>query len=323
MTDLRVLDIDPSGKARTTIDLAAVGPPPSGGLRWIDVSDQDAEHVALLGERFGFHPLALEDLLNLNQRAKLDEYRDHRFLVMHGFSIDLEQDCELQKIELHLFIGPGYLITVHTETVPGLDSVWRRVEIEPELASRGSDFLCYLVTDALVDSFFPLVNDIANRVDEIEDVVLSGGGQQELPSIFALKRTLVALRNLLGPQRDVFALLARHSSSDTNGDRTSVYFRDVYDHLIRIHESIEATRDLLGNALDAYLWAASQRTNDIMKRLTLVSVVFMPLTFITGFFGQNFEMLPFGSHGMMWFMLAACVVVPIAMVAFFKQRDWL
>jgi magnesium transporter len=148
-----------------------------------------------------------------------------------------------------------------------------------------------------------------------------------LQRIFEIKHHLVTMRKVLSPQRDVLGLLSRRGDGRI-GERTAVYLRDVYDHLVRINESIEASRDLLGNALEAYLSAVSQRTNEIMKYLTIMSAVFLPLAFVVGFFGQNFENLPLlkdwqGSDALMWGMIAACVAVPSAMLAWFKGKDWL
>src|SRR5688572_23445835 len=156
---------------------------------------------------------------------------------------------------------------------------------------------------------------------KVEDKVLARTQNVELTDIFRLKRVLVQLRKLLSPQRDVFALTAKRGDGWVD-QRTAIYFRDVYDHVLRIHEWVEASRDLLGNALDAYLWSASQRTNEIMKRLTLLSAVFLPLTFITGFWGQNFEHLPFHSDALMYGMVACCVAIPSAMVVVFKRSGW-
>jgi magnesium transporter len=144
---------------------------------------------------------------------------------------------------------------------------------------------------------------------------------EDLAKIFALKRTLVLMRKVLSPERDVFAVLSKRGDPRVS-EKTALYFRDVYDHLVRIYESIDTGRDLLGNALDAYLSMASNRTNEIMKRLTLLSAVFLPLTFITGFFGQNFEHLPVHSDAVMYAMAGACLLIPPAMVIWFRRSGW-
>jgi magnesium transporter len=317
----RVLDIAPDGPLLLIGGDERVSPPPDGVIRWIDLEAQDAVQLAVLAERFQFHPLTIEDCAHFDQRPKLEEYGDYLFVVTHGFRLT-SLDCDdLEALELHTFLGERYLVTVHAKPLPPLDTVWRRVEGEPALGRKGVDFISYLIADAIVDTFFPLLDDIAAEVEDIEDGVLSQSHDRNLEDIFRLKRLLVGLRRVLSPQRDVFALLAKRGQGRI-AERTSFYFRDVYDHLLRINESVEATRDLLGNALDAYLWSASQRTNEIMKRLTLLSAVFLPLTFITGFFGQNFEGLPFGSNALLGAMLLSCVAVPAVMIYFFARSKW-
>jgi magnesium transporter len=317
----RVLEVSPEGAATVSEAPDRIAPPPEGVLRWIDLQKQDNAQLAILGEQFNFHPLTLEDCAHFDQRPKMEEYGDYLFLVTHGFRLTQSQSEPLESLELHSFLGERYLVTVHSEPIPALDAVWNRLQGDATLVRRGVDFVSYLVTDAIVDSYFPLLDDLSSQVEDIEDQVLAGSGQIELADIFRLKRLLVQLRKVLSPQRDVFALLAKRGDGWVD-QRTAVYFRDVYDHVLRIHEWVEGTRDLLGNALDAYLWTASQRTNEIMKRLTLLSAIFMPLTFITGFWGQNFVELPFGSHSLLVATLASCAIVPTLMAYFFVRSKW-
>ena len=318
----RVLDIGAEHVPLLIDGAERVSPPPAGVTRWIDLSAHDESELKLLAERFGFHPLTIEDCAHFDQRAKLEEYGDYLFIVMHGFFCPGSDPRELEPLELHAFLGKGYLVTVHEKPIPPLDAVWRRVLGDAGLGRRGADFLYYLVIDAVVDTNFAHLDLLADALDEIEDAVLERPDRDDLAHIFALKRTLVTMRKTLSPQRDVLATLAKRGSAQVS-DRTSIYFRDVYDHLVRIYESIDAARDLLGNALDVYLSMVGQRTNEIMKSLTLLSAIFLPLTFVTGFFGQNFEHMPFASDPLMWTMVAACVALPVSMLYWFKSRKWL
>jgi len=301
--------------------------PPEGTLRWIDLAGQDAAQLELLRARFDFHPLTIEDCSHLDQRPKLEEYRDHVFLVTQGFADKGAEVCELQLMELHAFLGERYLVTVHDSEIAALESVWTRLAAEARLLERGVDFAYYLVADRMVDGNFPILDRIADELDGIEDSVLQRPRREDLQRIFELKRLLVTMRKVLSPQRDVQGLLSKRGDPRI-GERTAVYMRDVYDHLVRINESIEAARDVLGNALEAYLSAVGQRTNEIMKYLTVMSAIFLPLSFLVGFFGQNFEDLPFmknwvHSDHLMWGMITTCVVLPVAMLAWFKKKDWL
>jgi len=304
-----------------------VGPPPEGVLRWIDLRSPDARDLELLRGRFDFHPLTIEDCSHLDQRPKLEEYRDHIFLVTQGFACKQERVRELELLELHTFLGERFLVTVHAGDLAPLESAWNRVAGEPQLIERGVDFVYYLVADGLVDATFPILDRIADELDDLEDAVLGSPRRSDLQRIFELKRHLVTMRRVLSPQRDVLGLLTRRVDKRI-GERTAIYLRDVYDHLVRINEAIEANRDLLGNALEAYLSAVGQRTNEIVKHLTILSAIFLPLAFLVGFFGQNFDNLPWfedwvHSDVLMWGMAVTCLGVPIAMLAWFKHKDWL
>lgn len=327
----RVMQVSLTGTPAVSNDTAKIEPPPSGEFLWVDLEAQDKYQLALLGERFGFHPLTLEDCLHFDQRSKLESYSNYLFLVIHGFVLGADEgrtgddpngdEEEGRPLELHIFVGANYLVTVHEQPIERLEFVWKRIAADGDLLRRGADFACYLLVDAIVDGYFPVLDQLAARADELEDRVLDEHQQVDLAEIFGFKRLLVRLRKILSPQRDVLALLAKRGEGWI-GDHTALYFRDVYDHVLRITESVEATRDLVGNALDAYLWSASQRTNEIMKRLTLLSAIFLPLTFITGFFGQNFDYFPFGRFASMLVMLAACFLVPGAMVYYFIRSKW-
>jgi len=316
-----------AGKVELFEGTERVGPPPEGTLRWVDLRSQDEAQLELLRERFGLHPLAIEDCAHEDQRPKLEEYKDHLFLVTQGFAAKGDPLEELELHELHSFLGKDTLITVHLGTIAALDKAWSRLAGDPRALERGVDFAYYLIADGIVDDNFPIIDQIADELEELEDAVLSSPKHSDLQRIFALKHHLVHMRKVLSPQRDVVGLLAKRGDSRVS-ERTSLYLRDVYDHLVRINESIETNRDLLGNALDAYLSAVGQRTNEIMKYLTIMSAVFLPLAFVVGFFGQNFDNLPFlrgWTHhdGPMWTMVVLCVGTPAGMLYWFRHKRWL
>ncbi len=315
------------GRVELSEGSGGVALPPPGGLRWIDLTSPTAPELELLRTRFDFHPLTIEDCGHLDQRPKLEEYRTHLFLVTQGFSSTGDKVEQLDLQELHAFLGERYLVTVHETPIAALEETWQRLAKEPKLLERGVDFAYYLVADGIVDDNFPILDCIADELEELEDSVLASPQRRDLQRIFELKHHLVAMRKVLSPQRDVLGLLAKRGDAHVT-ERTAVYLRDVYDHLVRINESIEASRDLLGNALEAYLSAVGQRTNEIMKYLTIMSAVFLPLAFVVGFFGQNFDDLPFvedwvHSDLLMWGMIVTCVAVPAAMITWFKKKGWL
>jgi len=289
---------------------------------WLDLTDPGHSDVAKLEELFGFHPLALEDTEQFAQRPKLDDYGDHVFLVFYG-AWRHQPDDPMPLREVHLFISGRYLVTVHRDALPPLDR--QRDQLDGRVLNS-EQFLIYRVLDALVDSFFPLLAKMDDDIDELESSVLASPTDQQLQRLFSLKRELVAMRKVVTPQRDMFA-----RSVDQIAELPGLeldqrdYFRDVYDHLIRISDLIDSYRDLLSGATDMYLSTVSNRQNDVMKQLTAIATVFLPLSFITGFFGQNFGFLT--SHitkpWAFWVigvgsMLATCV----GLLIFFRRKGW-
>jgi magnesium transporter len=323
----RVLNFHPDGSSSYSESLDDVGPPRAGTTRWIDLEAQDDASLQVLRERFDFHPLAIEDCAHLDQRPKVEEYRDCLFLVTQGFCPDGVTPGPASLHELHAFLGHEYLVTVHTEPLPAISAVRQRAESDPNLGARGPAFLYYLIADRIVDDNLPVLDGIAEEIEAIEEKVWSTPERSDQERLFAVRRILVQMRRTLAPQRDVFALLSRHSDSRVN-ESTALYFRDVYDHLTRIHEALEVHRDLLANAQEAYLSAVSNRTNEIMKYLTLMSAIFLPLSFVVGFFGQNFRNLPgfanwAESPALMWVGVLICLGTPWLMLAVFHRKKWL
>lgn len=295
--------------------------PPVDRMRWIDLTKQDAEAIKLLGERFHFHPLTLEDCLHFDQRPKFESYEGYDFLVVHGFEINWLSLAESTALELHIFITGNLVITIHEQPIPMLETLWLRVLGEGQLVSQGTDYLCYLILDGLMDSYFPLISEVELKLDDLEDRVLNSAANVGLEEIFNFKRLLLDLRRILLPQRDVIGLLSRHSN-ERFSERVEFYMRDVYDHALRLHGYVENARELVSNVRDAHLWAASQRTNEIMKRLTILSAVFLPLTFMTGFFGQNFTALPIQNDGLFYATTAGCLLLPLGMLIYFIRSKW-
>ncbi|HEX8433949.1 magnesium/cobalt transporter CorA [Archangium sp.] len=291
------------------------------GPKWIDVLHPTEEEMKRLGERYGLHRLAIEDSLHLDQRPKLEEYPNHQFIVLQGFTAHAEDVCDLTLHEHHFFLGPDWLITAHELPFEGLESVRQRVRNEPRVTmGRGVDFVLYQLADALVDRNFPILDDFNEELEDLESDIFENPKQEHLQRIFAMKRALVTLRRVLSPQRDVLGFLARRGIPNVQ-ERTALYFRDVYDHLVRLYEQIDTGRDLLGNVMDGYLSMVANRTNDITKQLTIISTIFLPLAFITGFFGQNFDVL--SQRGFFWVMLASVFGLPVAILIWIKRKQWI
>jgi magnesium transporter len=254
---------------------------------WLDLADPSEEDVRTLGEVFSFHPLALEDTLKRGQRPKLDDFGEYMFLVYYG--AEIEDGGEVKLVEVHAFLSGGYLVTVHTGSCGALDEARERLDAQ---SPRSEQFVIYRVLDGLTDTFFPVLDKVDERIESLEDEVFERATPDQLEEISALRRQLVELRRIVTPQRD---LLARGIDDILEIPGLEVdsrnYFRDVYDHSIRISDQIDAYRDLLAGTRDAYLSVVSNRLNQITKQLTVVATIFLPLSFIVGFFGQNFKWL--------------------------------
>jgi magnesium transporter len=251
---------------------------------WIDLEGPSDEQVQQIGERFGLHPLAIEDTLEFGQRPKLDDYGDTALLVFYGVT------DEGAPVEVHFHLSGSWLITIHRQPKPPLRGAAERVKREPP---KTEEEAIYRVLDHLADSFFPVLEQLDEEIDTLMDSMLEGPSVDQRQELFALRRRLIELRRIAAPQRDILArggdIVA--SLPGLEADDARDWFRDVYDHLLRISELIDSYRDLLAGALDVYLSTVSNRLNQVSKQLTVVATIFLPLTFVTGFFGQNFGAL--------------------------------
>jgi magnesium transporter len=291
-----------------------------GSFFWLDVGQPTGADFDILRQVFGFHPLAVEDSEQFDQRAKIDGYDDFVFFVIYGAGHD---DDPL--VEVHCFYSERFLVTVHRQDCPALAEIRRRYG-KREQAMEHPSLLLYRVLDGLVDSFFPSLAVLDDRIDALEEAIFLKTDDTQLQEIFELKRRLVGMRKTVTPQRDAFASVMGSVAELPGLEREDEhYFRDVYDHLIRIGDLIDSYRDLLTGAMDVYLSTVSNRTNAVMKQLTIIATIFLPLTFVTGFFGQNFAWM--ANHVDTWprflaFGVGSQIVVLLALVAFFRRRGW-
>lgn len=317
----RVIDRTLSGELQESEGTERVCPPPEGVVRWVDLRETDADSLQTLKERFGFHPLAIEDCATFELHSKLEEYPDHLFVVLHAFTEDPNDPFEIQIHELHAFLSDCYLVTVHDNRIAAAEATWERARREPTML-RSPAWALYRTADAMVDAIFPLLSKYQTEVDRIESAVLGQPDEEELAKIFHLRSTLVSMRRVVRPLRDVISMLTRRQEPPMT-ERAALYFRDVYDHVIRCCEMIEEIKGLVESAMDAYQSAVTNRTNDIITRLTIFSVIFLPLTFVTGFFGQNFKDMPFENDGLFWAMLAGTVLLPVGLLIWFRRKGWI
>jgi magnesium transporter len=286
---------------------------------WLDLENVSESDVEQLGELFGFHPLALEDTEKFGQRPKLEKYDGYAFVVFYGARAD-EAD---PRVEVHLYVSGSYVVTVHREPCKELQALVQTIDGPP---SRTEQFIVYRIFDTLTDSFFPLLSSIEDEIEDLEDQLIASPEREQMHRIVTLRRRLVLLRRVVGPQRDLFATATDElvSLPGLEADAHN-YFRDVYDHLIRIAEQIDTSRDMLTGGMEVYLSNVSNRLNQIMKQLTVLATIFLPLTFVTGFFGQNFEWL--ANHidsftAFVVFGVGGTLVPVVVLLAWFRSRQY-
>jgi magnesium transporter len=288
---------------------------------WLDLcsGDESTPEYRLLRDTFRFHPVALEDAEHFGQRPKLDSYEEYALLVVYGPS------PEGRLIEVHCFCAQNYLVTVHQHPCPGMAEVLRRMQMGA--AQQTSHVMVlYRVVDMLVDGYFPVLATFDDQIDELEDEILKAPTEAQLGQLFDMKRSLIALRKVVTPERDVFATLVAGDALPGMTPDYERYFRDVYDHLIRVSDLVDSYRDLMTGALDTHLSTVSNRLNVVMKQLTIIATIFLPLSFLTGFFGQNFGWLVARLGGLSVFLgagLGLQVLTVIALIVFFRRRGWL
>jgi magnesium transporter len=331
----------------------------AGRFFWLDLAvdpQGDDQAIGVLRDVFKFHPLAVEDAEHFGQRPKFDDYDDYGYMVVYGAG-----DAEGGPQEVHIFVAVGYVVTLHHGPCPSLDAVQARI-VRHHLANvgaggspaAGSDMatggagtagaagasgdvdaagghlsvvVVYLVVDALTDSFFPVLSSFDDQIDDLETSILAQPTETQLGQIFAMKRQLLGIRKVVGPQRDIFAgVTAGVTVLPGMSEEGERYFRDLYDHLIRIGDMVDGYRDLVSGVMDTHLSTVSNRLNVVMKQLAIIATVFLPLSFLTGFFGQNFSWLVDRIGGLPTFVgvgIGLEVVAVILLFILFKRRGWL
>jgi magnesium transporter len=275
------------------------------GHMWVDIDICDPRQVELLKGIKDLHPLAIEDALAKNSRPKLEEFPGYIFLIIVGVRLHqpTPDPYDLQTFDLCFFLGPNFLITVHDGPTAAVDDVAQRIEKNTELLARGVDRLTHAIMDGAVDEYFPLLDKIDDFVDSLEQRVVIDFDQGALPEIFAVKRLVLSLRRHVGPEREVFNILTNRPSHLLSPD-SQVYFRDIYDHVLRINDSIETYRDLLSSVLDSYLTQVSNRLGRVTKGLSVIATISIPFVVISGMWGMNVQHIPLAGYPhAFWWML--------------------
>ncbi|HVG29455.1 MAG TPA: magnesium/cobalt transporter CorA [Pyrinomonadaceae bacterium] len=289
---------------------------------WADVSDPSSEDFAELAEEFGFHPLSIEDCRNEHQRPKVEEFQGYYFLVLYEAQLAGPHD-RLELRELNIFLGANYLVTVHSKPIRAVETAGRLWHEWTDRAEHGAGLLAYLLIDAIVDDYLPLLDVLSERMDDLEDQIFGEFKPEALEEIFRIKKQLLYLRRSITPLRDVFNTLLRREQP-IFARETHVYFQDVFDHLIRVADTIDTLRDMLGSTMDAFLSVQGNRMNMIMKRLTSIATILMSVTLVAGVYGMNFDKMPelHWRYGYV-FALLSMVGVGGGLYVYLKKVDWL
>jgi magnesium transporter len=293
------------------------------GLLWVDIYETTEADGDFLARNFNFHHLAIEDCVSpLIRPPKIDDFGSYLFLVVHGINHMGESDI-VETTELAFFLGPHYVISNHNNPMYGVDYVIRMVEDDGRPMRRGADFLAHALIDTLVDNVLPTIDKMSDFAETVEEEVIKSPQQATLEAIMKLKRSVIRVHRVMAPQRDIVNRLSRREFPLIR-EEALVFYRDVYDHIVRIEDMGQSLHDRADNALSTYLSSVANRQNEAMKVLTTVATIFMPLTLLAGIYGMNFEHMP--ELKWQWGYFAVLIFIGVAIVfavSWFWARRWL
>ncbi len=290
---------DPSGQMRQQLSRQEIERALAAGegTLWVDIDTRDSDKVAMLRDVFHFHPLAIEEAVNSQSRVKLEEFDRYVLLIVRtvAFCETTDDPYDLDTVNISFFLGKNYLVTVHGADTNPVDSTRELLERKPELAMHGPAKLMHAIVDQAVDAYFPIIDKLDEFMDSLEEKIYGTFDQGALREVFAVKRLVLTLRRHLAPERDALSVLTNRPSTLLAPD-TQVYFRDIYDHVLRIYDSLETYRELLSSTMDSYLTQVSNRLGMATKALGIVATVTLPFVVVSGMWGMNFEHIPLHSH---------------------------
>jgi len=291
-------------------------------LLWIDLYDVHGQELAQIAKLFDFHPLAIEDCLHDSPRAKMDDYEDYKFFVFHALRYNEESDDEITTLELNAFVGSNYVVTIHKHKMGWLRKMDAVCSRYPKFMNRGADFLLYALIDGYTDEYFPILDRIDMRIDELEDEIYNKEVRGVTEEFLALKRTIILIRRVILPQRRIFLTVNGKWKFDIREENVPFYI-DLLDHLERIVDSAETFRDLVNSALDTYYSITNATSSEKLNVLTLISTIMLPLTFVTGFFGMNVPIPYQNSHWATAVIIVMLIVLTWGMWKYFKNKQLL
>ncbi len=300
--------VDPAGALRRDLSVAEIAQVVKEGLGnlWVDVDVGNRYQVALLEKIWAFHPLSIEDTLNPSSRVKVEEYPGYLFTIVRGVRLyeETQDPYDLETYNLCCFLGRNYVVTVHGGQSPAIAAIADRLTRHPEMLKRSAARLMHAILDGAVDAFFPILDQVDEFLDGIERRVFEQFEQLVLRDLFAVRRLIVSLRRHLAPQREAFNILTNRPSPFIEPE-VQLYFRDIYDHVLRISETLDAFRDLLSGTMESYLTQVSNRLGSITKGLAVIGTISIPFVVISGMWGMNFAQVPLAhsQHGFWWMMI--------------------
>lgn len=293
-------------------------------VTWVNIEGLgNIELISAIGEHFDIHPLVLEDILNTHQRPKLEEYDDYLYCVLKAIAL-AEDNFLVEYEQISILILNDFVFTFKEKQDELFEPVQRRLRASKgHFRSQGADYLAYVILDTIVDSYFTLQDSLDDIVDSIEEELLMDPAPATLANIQAVKRELIFIRRSISPLRELLNAILR-SESPLIEDKTLIYFRDISDHVLRISEALESTRDMVAGLLDIYITSISNKMNEVMKVLTVFASIFIPLTFIAGIYGMNFDYMPElkwkWGYPLLWVIFIA---IPVVLLVYFKKKKWL
>ncbi|HEX8171619.1 MAG TPA: magnesium/cobalt transporter CorA [Thermoanaerobaculia bacterium] len=323
MTTIRVTLLTTDAIRQGGVELIDAWRGDSDDKLWVDIQNPAQEVIEpLLEERFGFHELAAEDTLSANTLPKYDSFERYDFFIFRTVDMNVSAH-QAETFKIAAFLGRNFLFTVHRQPLRTIDDVCNRLGSDRRLLARGPDFLLYTVVDQMVDAHFPLLEQIEEAVDDLQDRIFANAEDAHLDELLHLKRDINLLRRHILPQRELLNQISRGDASFIQQQHL-IYFRDVYDHMFRISETIDVDRDQMTGTMEAYLSVVANRTNEIMKVLTIYSAIILPMGLIASIYGMNFEHMPelHWLHGYA-FALALMIGVALMMVSYFWWKGWI
>ena len=302
----------------------AAGYKDTDSVTWINIDGlKHTDKIENIGKQYNLHPLVLEDIVNTSQRPKIDDYENYLFLVLKMLYYDDREQIVIEQVSMVL--GKNYVLTFQESEGDVFEPIRKRLRFaNGRIRGLKSDYLLYALIDAVVDNYFSIIETLGNKIEDLETELFNGDAREDVNvDIQQLKREILKVRRAIFPLREIISRIEK-GESDLIYKRTITYFRDVYDHLIQVSENIDIYREMIWSLMDMYMTTISNKMNEVMKVLTIIATIFIPLTFLSGIYGMNFENMPELHYKYGYYILWACMLVLfVIMIIYFRRKKWL